>query len=65
MSCLTGLFVAQVLYRQGNVSDFRNDYEGGACWITANNEGFLVIQVNTFASELAQHVSWIQIAVAI
>lgn len=48
-----GLFVSQVLYCQGNVSDFRNDYEGGACWITANNEGFLVIQVIIFPSELA------------
>ncbi|KAH8944050.1 hypothetical protein BDL97_13G088400 [Sphagnum fallax] len=36
---------AQILCRQGNVSEYRKDFQGGgACWVTANNQGFLVVQ---------------------
>ncbi|XP_073389288.1 uncharacterized protein [Physcomitrium patens] len=48
---------AQVLYRQGNVSDFRHDYEGGPCWITANNEGFLVAQRDPREGEAAEKLA--------
>jgi hypothetical protein len=39
------------LCRQGNVSNWRSDFEGGACWITANNKGFLVVQQDPLSEE--------------
>jgi hypothetical protein len=42
---------AQILCRQGNVSNWRSDFKGGACWITANNKGFLVVQQDPLFEE--------------